>query len=213
MFHYWGELCNGSVTPEQLQYGILEKLVTFIRLSGFLTLSRASRFLICKNNQFYIYFVVERKPVFTKSDMKESMLFKCWTTWDPGNQLTPLTSPNSGFSRKGTNDLSARKWQVTKLPPIGVPTRYSSTWGRFLVPLPLSELHRDHSIQLRPSPTSNFFASNSCQKLRRTVNRSTFTIKKSTPGERTRSSPKPSSSWVKKNKREIWHALLLSIDI
>ena len=34
MFHYWGEVYNGSVTPEQkksllLQCEILEKLVTF----------------------------------------------------------------------------------------------------------------------------------------------------------------------------------------
>ena len=51
--------------------------------------------------------------------------------------------------------------------------------GRFLVRFSLSEVHRDRSIQLRCSPMPNFFATNSCEKVGRTANRS---IEKSTLG-------------------------------
>ena len=47
------------------------------------------------------------------------------------------------------------------------PSPRFSTWGRFLVHFLVREVHRDSSIHFRCSPTSNFFASNLCEKVGR----------------------------------------------
>ena len=55
-------------------------------------------------------------------------------------------------------------------------------WGRFLEHWAERNIHRDSSIQFRRSPMPNFFATNSCENVRRMAHLLNFTIEKSTPG-------------------------------